>query len=187
MHPFKKMILSLCFKPQVIIPPPVVHYITITNVTTLSVVNNLRQIKIYFDTNFVLPTSFILELFDLSNFALPITFQNVTENFVIAEVQYEGAGIIVPGPILWIINLTKDGVYSNTVNINDPIIVPSPPANPSGGSTVGFSNMTDNQAFVTYEDGFGNTQNIYVYTENGDCVTFYARQIIYSVGCTQCL
>ncbi|MBE8727975.1 hypothetical protein [Flavobacterium hungaricum] len=99
-------------------PEPELTFITITHMQNISidVSTNTRTIRIDFDTDLPLPNEITFGSYDLYNFSLPSTIQ-VSEKYMIVDVPYKGNGLFGTTVVQWIVNLSKDNVVSQFVNV----------------------------------------------------------------------
>lgn len=97
-------------------PAPLLTFLTITGLQTLSVINNVRKVKIDFNTDLVFPNTIVFSYYDISNFSLPITIAVTSGTFEV-DIPHSGQGIIEYGEIQWLLNISKQNVFSQTVNV----------------------------------------------------------------------
>ncbi|TRX34961.1 hypothetical protein FNW52_12530 [Flavobacterium sp. ZT3R18] len=101
------------------VPPAAdLTYITITSIETLSIDSNVRTIKVYFNTDMVLPDDLTLNTYDFNNFSLPIFYTGVNTNYVIGNVEYMGNSVLGGTSVIsWGVTLQHDSVTSNVIYI----------------------------------------------------------------------
>ena len=99
--------------------PPPTETITITSIQTTGVVNNVRTVRIFFTTDFVLPNDFTLTITPgliAPQDTSPQIIQFTGQDFVDANVIHSGTSLTFPGiRYYWNFVISKNNIESNLV------------------------------------------------------------------------